>query len=45
VPACHPASRMPAEARAAETAPRAFTSQTFRDGFARAGPLLCGHRR
>ena len=32
VPACQPARRIPAEARAAATAPRTFTSQTFRDG-------------
>ena len=45
VPACQPARRIPAEAMAAGSAPRAFTSQTFRDGFGRGGRLRHGLRQ
>ena len=43
VPVCQPARRIPAEAKAAATVPRIFTSQTFRDGSVPRGRRLSRH--
>ena len=45
VPACQPARRMPADATAAASVPRAFTSQTFRDGSVLRGLRPAGRQR
>jgi hypothetical protein len=45
VPACQPARRMPADATAAASVPRAFTSRTFRDGFVLRGLRPAGLQR